>query len=487
MRNILRLAVLYSSLFLTACGNAPLEAVAGTPDSAPAIQPTVAAAPSVSPTPSIPTATLVSTTTATSSAQTSTPASTGTATFVPLTATTQTATTEATATSSAVATGAPAPTPQSTATSATTAAPQVTAAATQTAGTTADGIAIRPDLAGTIAFVRNGSIFAYRPQDGTVKPLIENGRDVAFSRDGTQLAFVRDDGVFLAAADGSTVRQVAAQSNAAAPQWADDGSKVLFEANNGIWVVELPNGQPRRIVTGTAPAWAPDSKRIAYVTRAPDAGSNTQRRNQLRLTNWRGENDWPVVRALPPNTPATGVPGNELTIANLEHILLAPAWDATGKAIYAPAFVTSQVETDFTILERADATNGGATYIDTLYNVRNAIAAPDRRAVVLMTSSERGDVSLNTRALDQAMSPTTYAWATATSTSQGETFQFLSPAWSPDSTALVSFRCPAANGACDLVLLEPGATEPQVLIPQVVQMQGLGNPFASQATITWGP
>ena len=76
----------------------------------------------------------------------------------------------------------------------------------------------------------------------------------------------------------------------------------------------------RRVARGANPAWAPDSKRIAYVTQP----TGEPRRNQLRLVSWEGRNDWPLVRDLPPDLPAIGVPGSGVTRANYEHVMEQP-------------------------------------------------------------------------------------------------------------------------------------------------------------------
>ncbi|HEV7473564.1 MAG TPA: S9 family peptidase [Pyrinomonadaceae bacterium] len=69
--------------------------------------------------------------------------------------------------------------------------------------------------------------------------------------------------------------------NASNPRWSPDSSKIAFlsDHNNqsGLWVVNLDNRQPRFVAavlstnffityTGESLAWAPDSKRIAYIS-----------------------------------------------------------------------------------------------------------------------------------------------------------------------------------------------------------------------------
>ncbi|HEX6288893.1 MAG TPA: hypothetical protein VFZ66_06860 [Herpetosiphonaceae bacterium] len=460
MKPIGSIILLLMIALLTACGGAGPEIGAAATPSA-----TTGAAPTTQPTatPDAPTATFVPTPVA--AVATDTPA-------------------PATQTTAALAT----PTAQPTAAATSTAVPSATATPGQPTplpapGTTPDGIAIRPDLSGTLAFVRDGDIYAYQPQTGAVRRLIENGRDVQFSRDGTQIAFIRDDGLYLAAADGSNIRRIAEQSGIVSPQWADDGSKIAFErgddpARRGsgeIWTVELPGGTPLKIATGADPAWAPDSKRLAYVTEA----TGDPRRGQVRLTNWLGQNDWGVIRSLPPGLPPIGIPGEEIPPDRLEHLLFTPVWDATGAFIYAPAFVGYQALTDFSIWQRADARNGGSTFLGQLPGVMDAFASPNRQAVVFTVGSARGDITLLTRSLDPNIEQQ-YAWAEYQELANSD-----APAWSPGSDALAFFRCSfEPPDRCDLVVAQPGRSEPAALIPDV--FGGKGPDREDGLALSWG-
>jgi dipeptidyl aminopeptidase/acylaminoacyl peptidase len=92
----------------------------------------------------------------------------------------------------------------------------------------------------------------------------------------------------------SSALLISAGWNASNPRWSPDSSKIAFlsdrDAQRGIWVVSLENRQPQFVAAvqntnffityaGEPLAWAPDSKRIAYVsatedpTAAPDAAA----------------------------------------------------------------------------------------------------------------------------------------------------------------------------------------------------------------------
>jgi hypothetical protein len=328
-------------------------------------------------------------------------------------------------------------------------------------------------LRGTLAYVRDGNIYGYNLRTKQTRLVVTNGRDMQFSPDGTQLAFIRDDGVYLARADGSTIRRIAALREAHTPQWTDDGTKLLWERTvdhtDEIWTVALPQGTPTKIATGRDPAWAPDSLRVAYVT--VSAGATNW--NHLRLVNWQGQNAWAVVTTIPANTPPIGIPGNEVPRDQLSHMLVAPVWNAQGTAIYVPAYVLYQALSDFFIWERADATHGGSVFVSELPPVDTAIAAPDRRAVIFTSSSPSGATSLVARSLDPSVADATYAWAERRA--EGGVEQYLSPAWAPDSAALAVVRC---RTTCDVVVLAPNHVEPQVVVAGVPPGLGMG--------VAWG-
>jgi Tol biopolymer transport system component len=101
-----------------------------------------------------------------------------------------------------------------------------------------------------------------------------------FSRDGTRMVFLRSDGplpssgpatlaLFVAKADGSEPRAVTPPTqNLDWFDWSPDGTRIAYMATGGLWVVDVADGQPKRL-DGTGPAhfptWLPpDGNEIVF-------------------------------------------------------------------------------------------------------------------------------------------------------------------------------------------------------------------------------
>jgi len=60
------------------------------------------------------------------------------------------------------------------------------------------------------------------------------------------------------------------------PMLSPDGRTLAFQAAGRIWLMDYPDGRPRRLTDGTAlefaPAWSPDGRTIAYTTWTEDSG-----------------------------------------------------------------------------------------------------------------------------------------------------------------------------------------------------------------------
>lgn len=355
-----------------------------------------------------------------------------------------------------------------------------TEAPVETVTQTSDQIAVRSDLDGKIAFVRGTDLWLYRPRTGEVRQLINDTTDARWSPNGKSIAFVRTDGLYLADGEGKNERQIYGAGHLTTPVWSPDGSRLAFEIGlpadppdmREVWVYELAGSEPRKVAMGMDPAWAPDSKRIAYVTAAATEGF---RRNELHLVSFQGENDWAVVKDLPPNLPRIGVPDMQPDVESLAHIMTTPVWDKDGRYIYMPSFLLYQVLVDFYAWERADATNGGSTFISELSG-GDAMASPDKQAALISSVSARGDTWFVARALGG--DDDSWAWA---ETPNGITA--LAPAWAPDSQAVAYYHCELDQPEqCVLNLLTPDGDA--TLIPDV--FEGVAPDYARMPTLSWG-
>lgn len=60
------------------------------------------------------------------------------------------------------------------------------------------------------------------------------------------------------------------------PSLSPDGTRLAFSALDRLYVMDLPNGRPRRLTTADTreqhPSWSPDGTRIAYITWGKDGG-----------------------------------------------------------------------------------------------------------------------------------------------------------------------------------------------------------------------
>lgn len=367
-----------------------------------------------------------------------------------------------------------APSPTTVAPSPTTAPATPTSAPALPTGTTSEGVAIRPDLAGKILFQRGDDLYLYRPRTGATQLAVQGSRVARFSPDGTRLAFARGNQLLLAQADGSDPQLLTEAANINEIRWAPDGSRLLFVSGTNpagggtISVVELADGSVLAIAEGADPAWAPDSKRITHVTIPP---SEFPRRTQLRLISWQGKNGWSPVLGLPADVPAVGIPSDPIQPENFEHVLHAPFWDAEGRAIYFVGIVGMQAETDFGLWERADPVNGGAVFLNELTNVFEVVPAPNRAAAALINTTARGDSYFTLQPVNAQGDA--YRWIEDAAGRQ-EGFFDAHPAWAPDSQALVLFRCSLDPQApCDLQVRTPGGIG--TLIPDVAGSPGFGS------------
>ena len=116
-------------------------------------------------------------------------------------------------------------------------------------------IFIRPVAGGrTLTLSESGNAFEYEPR---------------WSPDGSQILFLRRDGVFVASALGGTSRRVAGGPVTGAA-WAPDGKQVLVARANSLAVAPLEGGPERSLASGEPDmhscAWSPLDDWVACVS-----------------------------------------------------------------------------------------------------------------------------------------------------------------------------------------------------------------------------
>jgi len=142
-----------------------------------------------------------------------------------------------------------------------------------------------------IAFVvqeHPAAIYSMNPDGTDMRRLVE-GRDPAWSPDGTRLAFRRGrtaepgglmNRIYLADADGSNVRTIYEGNGnepggAGAPAWSPDGSQIAFAEIDGLRMMEADGSDVRLLVSNenihdcyaSEPSWSPYGTRIAFAAR----------------------------------------------------------------------------------------------------------------------------------------------------------------------------------------------------------------------------
>ena len=138
------------------------------------------------------------------------------------------------------------------------------------------------------ATLRQESIWSVSPQGGTPRKILDFGSNPNWSGDGSQLVFERSQEIWLARADGSQQRKVEGlpPSNyllaARMPSLSPDGSWIAFfqpEAGHygDFWVIPSMGGNARRltfdVAAGRSPTWTPDGRAVVFSSQR--AGSMT--------------------------------------------------------------------------------------------------------------------------------------------------------------------------------------------------------------------
>jgi dipeptidyl aminopeptidase/acylaminoacyl peptidase len=151
-----------------------------------------------------------------------------------------------------------------------------------------------PGANGKIAFESSYSIHTVNP-DGTGETPITGGFDVAWSADGTRIAYIGGSHIYVANADGTGATDIGAGGGtrmAANPSWSPDGRIAYdsthyqcndydcFEVPDGISVMNSDGtGNHQLTSDGLEPAWSPDGTKIAFTQPAVTGGAGLPTRD----------------------------------------------------------------------------------------------------------------------------------------------------------------------------------------------------------------
>ncbi|HEY1013583.1 MAG TPA: hypothetical protein VGE07_12810, partial [Herpetosiphonaceae bacterium] len=316
------------------------------------------------------------------------------------------------------------------------------------------------DGPGFILFNRRGALWRADLATGAETELLPEARHFRMAPDGSLLAYVVGDALYLADRDGADPKLIA-QRVIGAPDWAPDSSALALTIEPSdlpetvtwtchdagtVAIVELGAATIRPVAAGCDPAWAPDSQRLAYVTGWDGAyfpRENIQ--DSVRIINRDGSGDWAALSG----------PLKSDEFWDHRVLFRAPAWDASGDylTVFADAG-SGPVDISNVSLERVDARRGGGQLIDVWQSVLywSGRRAPDGRLAFAM-EHYAPNPSVAALAPDGPPRATEvrsdFPPITARTEVLFEGAKVTAPAWSPDGGQLAVIRCLEVDRGCD--------------------------------------
>jgi len=218
--------------------------------------------------------------------------------------------------------------------------------------------------------------------EGTFETILADGvRDMAFSPDGLQMAFIRDvDGlpqVFVGDfADLANARQLTTlnASDTAHPSFSPDGRLIVFSSSHEspseeLWVINADGSNLRKLTDNTAidraPAWSPTANEIAFIS---DSATPLQTQIFLLVLPESGDGD---------------ITQTQLTVSGNNY---APSWSHDGGQI---AYVSDRFgEPDIYLMDREGLGSFLVTTDDGGVENRSPSISPDGRWVAYVSNRD---------------------------------------------------------------------------------------------------
>jgi Tol biopolymer transport system component len=223
--------------------------------------------------------------------------------------------------------------------------------------------AAAPSVEAKIAFVRDrggeSHIFVMN-QDGTKPTEVSKalGGSPAWSADGRKLAFIssRATGdrpqVYMMNADGSHQTRLTHDAmHDSNPSWSPDGTKIVFEGEDGIFVLTLRTKALSRLTkdNNAEPAWSPDGATIVF-ERTRDVPNPTNLTGMDQVSElWTMAADGSQPKQL--TSPPVSFSGPTTTILGKDEF---PAWSPDGTRI---AFESNRASNNGIFEMNADGSN----------------------------------------------------------------------------------------------------------------------------------
>ncbi|MEO7648152.1 MAG: protein kinase, partial [Gemmatimonadaceae bacterium] len=230
----------------------------------------------------------------------------------------------------------------------------------------------------------------------------------ALSPDGRLLAY------FSEQADGIVVRQVSGGKpvNIASgnqPTWSPNGSEIAFARDDGIYVIPALGGTARRVITDAEwPAWSPDGKALAYVTYdgwvsvADVDGRNARklhRASQPHLFSWSPDgsrlafvsenSEWMTTGNIAPSSIVVlDIDVKEAAVVTTDtHLNTSPRWSADGSGIFYVSSVGGGRDIYFRRIARDGKPTGDAQRLTTGLALHSITSSADGSVMAYSTAT----------------------------------------------------------------------------------------------------